>query len=73
MNSPKDSTQLIMPLPYASSMRDGLELNFKHLGATFKDISKALPHSWFPYLEGYSHRFVERVRHEYFQNAKRIN
>src|SRR5690606_34983988 len=27
---------------------------------------------WFPYLEGYSPRFVERIRHEYFRDAKRI-
>jgi DNA modification methylase len=72
MSSLIGSTQLSMPFAYPGSMRDGLELNLEPLDATFKDSSKAPLHSWFPYLEGYSPRFVERVRHEYFQDAKRI-
>jgi len=52
--------------------RDGFDLDLAPLDATFRDSSEAPLHSWFPYLEGYSPRFVERVRHEYLRDAKRI-
>lgn len=54
------------------TVRDGLDLDLEPLDATFRDSSKAPLHSWFPYLEGYSPRFVERVRREYLLNAQRI-
>ena len=53
-------------------VRDGLELDLAPLDATFRESSDVPLHSWFPYLEGYSPHFVERVRHEYLNNAKRI-
>lgn len=53
-------------------IRNGFDLNLEPLDATFRDSGKAPLHSWFPYLEGYSPRFVERVRHEYFNDARRI-
>ena len=49
---------------------DGLALG--PLDATFRDSGRAPLHSWFPYLEGYSPRFVERVRAEYLPAARRI-
>lgn len=52
--------------------RDGFDLDLAPLDATFRDSSAAPLHSWFPYLEGYSPRFVDRVRHEYLRDAKRI-
>lgn len=52
--------------------RTGSDLKLEPLDATFRDSSKAPLHSWFPYLEGYSPRFVERVRHEYLSDAQRI-
>lgn len=56
----------------AADIRDGFDLDLVPLDATFRDSSEAPLHSWFPYIEGYSPRFVERVRHEYLGNAKRI-
>ncbi|WP_186201015.1 DNA methyltransferase [Burkholderia gladioli] len=53
-------------------IRDGSDLDLEPLDATFRDSTKAPLHSWFPYLEGYSPRFVERVRHEYLHDARRI-
>ncbi|MFC4235916.1 hypothetical protein ACFOY8_11785 [Thalassospira xianhensis] len=52
--------------------RDGKEINIAPLDATFRDNSRAALHSWFPYLEGYSPRFVEGVVKEYFPAARRI-
>jgi DNA modification methylase len=52
--------------------RSGSELSIEPLDATFKDNSRAPLHSWFPYLEGYSPRFVDRVRIEYLSGATRI-
>ncbi len=52
--------------------RDGTHLNLDPIDATFRDSARAPLHSWFPYLEGYSPRFVERVRHEYLRDATRI-
>lgn len=54
------------------SIRSGFDLDLEPLDATFRDSGKVPLHSWFPYLEGYSPRFVERVRHEYLGNAQRI-
>jgi DNA modification methylase len=56
----------------ASLVRDGNDLDLAPLDATFRDSSEVPLHSWFPYLEGYSPRFVERVRREYLGNATRI-
>lgn len=55
-----------------ASIRNGFDLKLEPLDATFRDSSEAPLHSWFPYLEGYSPRFVERVRHEYLSDAQRI-
>ena len=52
--------------------RNGLDLDLAPLDATFRDSGQAPLHSWFPYLEGYSPRFVERVRHEYLGKARSI-
>lgn len=70
----KDSVKgsLMTPIDLFANIRSGFDLNLEPLDATFRDSSKASLHSWFPYLEGYSPRFVERVRHEYFRDAKRL-
>jgi DNA modification methylase len=52
--------------------RDASELDIEPLDATFTDPSRAPLHSWFPYLEGYSPRFVERVLAEYLPRAARV-
>lgn len=65
-------TQLDIFVEPSSDIRDGFDLDLAPLDATFRDSGKAPLHSWFPYLEGYSPRFVERVRHKYLSNAKRI-
>lgn len=52
--------------------RDSFDLDLTPLDATFRDSSEAPLHSWFPYLEGYSPRFVERVRQEFLCDARRI-
>jgi DNA modification methylase len=64
--------QLRMFVEANGDIRDGLDLDLAPLDATFRDSSEAPLHSWFPYIEGYSPRFVERVRHEYLGDAKRI-
>ncbi len=64
--------QLKMFVEPRSDVRDGVDLELAPLDATFRGSDKAPLHSWFPYLEGYSPRFVERVRHEYLGQAKRI-
>lgn len=53
-------------------LRNGYDLDLVPLDATFRDGGRAPLHSWFPYLEGYSPRFVQRVRHEFLPDAKRI-
>jgi DNA modification methylase len=53
-------------------IRNGYHLDLDPIDATFRDSNRAPLHSWFPYLEGYSPRFVERVKHEYLRDAKRI-
>ncbi len=50
----------------------GVSLNIEPLDATFRDSHRAPLHSWYPYLEGYSPRFVEQVRQAYLPNAGRI-
>lgn len=64
--------QLRLPVGMDGGVRNGIELSLEPLDATFRDSSEAPLHSWFPYLEGYSPRFVERVRHEYLSDAQRI-
>jgi DNA modification methylase len=53
-------------------IRNGFHLDLAPIDATFRDSGRAPLHSWFPYLEGYSPRFVERVKHEYLRDAKRV-
>jgi len=65
-------SQLKMFSEADASIRNGIDLDLERLDATFRDSSLAPLHSWFPYLEGYSPRFVERVRQEYLPDAKRI-
>jgi len=67
-----NAKQLRMFAEASGNVRDGFELDLEPLDATFRDSSEAPLHSWFPYLEGYSPRFVERVRHEYLRDAQRI-
>lgn len=60
-------------LPLAAApLRHGSLIDIDPLDATFRDSSRAPLHSWFPYLEGYSPRFVEGVRLEFLPKAKRI-
>lgn len=54
------------------ALRHGGSIDIDPLDATFRDSSRAPLHSWFPYLEGYSPRFVEGVRLEFLPKAKRI-
>lgn len=67
-----NGTQLRMFVETCNGTRDGFDLDLEPLDATFRDSNVAPLHSWFPYLEGYSPRFVERVRHAYLSGAKRI-
>jgi DNA modification methylase len=53
-------------------LRHAGELDIEPLDATFRNSERAPLHSWFPYLEGYSPRFVEGVQREYLAGAKRI-
>jgi hypothetical protein len=53
-------------------LRHGCAIDIDPLDATFRDSGRAPLHSWFPYLEGYSPRFVEGVRLEFLPKAKRI-
>jgi DNA modification methylase len=53
-------------------LRHGTAIAIEPVDATFRDSARAPLHSWFPYLEGYSPRFVEAVRHEYMPDARRI-
>lgn len=55
-----------------TEIRHGSAIDISPLDATFRDSGRAPLHSWFPYLEGYSPRFVESVRMEYLPKAKRI-
>lgn len=53
-------------------VRNGRDLDLAPLDVTFRDSSEAPLHSWFPYIEGYSPRFVDRIRHEFLADARRI-
>lgn len=54
------------------NIQDSFDLDLKPLDATFRDSSEAPLHSWFPYLEGYSPRFVKKVHHKYLSDTKKI-
>jgi hypothetical protein len=56
----------------SGELRSGIEIDISPLDATFRDSGRAPLHSWFPYLEGYSPRFVEGVRQEFLPKARRI-
>ena len=56
----------------SKALRNGFSINIDPLDATFRDSSRAPLHSWYPYLEGYSPKFVKSVLQEYLPNAKRI-
>lgn len=56
----------------SDGLRSGADIFLDRLDATFRDSTKAPLHSWFPYLEGYSPRFVNRVQQEFLPDAKRI-
>jgi DNA modification methylase len=72
----KTTNQLSLSFAHArlgsAGPRHASELDIEPLDATFRDSSRAPLHSWFPYLEGYSPQFVDRVRNEYLPGAKRI-
>lgn len=53
-------------------LRSGNLIQINPLDATFRDSGRAPLHSWFPYLEGYSPKFVTSVMREYLPNATRI-
>lgn len=57
---------------HGHALRHGQSIAIGPLDATFHDSSRAPFHSWFPYLEGYSPRFVQAVMQEYLPGAKRI-
>lgn len=57
---------------HGAVLRNGFSIDISPLDATFRDSSRAPLHSWFPYLEGYSPRFVQSVMQEYLPKAKRI-
>ncbi|MFN3348891.1 DNA methyltransferase [Pseudorhodoplanes sp.] len=69
--APSNAEQLKL-FESSGNSRDSFDLDLAPLDATFRDSSEAPLHSWFPYIEGYSPRFVERVRQKYLQTAKRI-
>jgi len=54
------------------SDRIAADLDIEPLDATFRDSGAAPFHSWFPYLEGYSPRFVRRVRSAYLPAARHV-
>jgi hypothetical protein len=53
-------------------LRTGTAIDIGPLDATFQDSGRAPLHSWFPYLEGYSPKFVQRVRQEFLPQGQRI-
>ncbi|MCX5618671.1 hypothetical protein NQF86_08365 [Bombella sp. TMW 2.2543] len=53
-------------------IRNGSSIDIAPLDATFRDSNRAPLHSWFPYLEGYSPRFVQSVMQEYLPKARSI-
>jgi len=68
MHSTQNQLGLFTPPPLDPST----DLDVAPLDATFRDSNRAPLHSWFPYLEGYSPRFVERVQQTYLPTATRI-
>ena len=56
----------------AGDNRVGRDIDIDPIDATFRDSARAPLHSWFPYLEGYSPRFVDSVRAEYLPDAGHI-
>lgn len=71
MSLVKSQLQMILDLGPAEN-RVGRDIDLDPIDATFRDSAQAPLHSWFPYLEGYSPRFVDRVRSEYLPAARRI-
>lgn len=55
-----------------AGLRNGSAIDIAPFDVTFRDSNRAPLHSWFPYLEGYSPRFVQCVMQEYLPKAKRI-
>lgn len=79
MTSPQQELGFTLPSRAAAAVRrspaptrHGSELDIEPLDATFRDSNAAPLHSWFPYLEGYSPRFVRRVRAAYLPDAERV-
>lgn len=71
-HNPHNGHQLKIFPEAEGATRNGFNIDLEPLDATFRESNVAPLHSWFPYLEGYSPRFVQRVRHEYLREAKRI-
>ena len=69
---PKERRQLTLFSKQTQEVSSGYDLEIAPIDATFRDSNKAPFHSWFPYLEGYSPRFVERVRCKYLGHVNRI-
>lgn len=74
MNYAKRPVQLTLDMNADAEIkpRVGRDIDIDPVDATFRDSARAPLHSWFPYLEGYSPRFVESVRAEYMPAATRI-
>jgi DNA modification methylase len=74
MSFARNQLQMFLDIasPKADDSRVGRDIDIDPIDATFRDSARAPLHSWFPYLEGYSPRFVESVRAEYLPNARHI-
>lgn len=74
MNYIKSPAQLALSIDDYDERRPriGRDIAIEPIDATFRDSSRAPLHSWFPYLEGYSPRFVESVKAEYMPHARKI-
>jgi DNA modification methylase len=71
-SSPRQLSLIFADNEIIPKSKTAAEMDIEPLDATFRDSNRAPLHSWFPYLEGYSPRFVDRVRLEYLPNARRI-
>jgi hypothetical protein len=60
------------PLPNSETLDGQGSLDVEPFDATFRDARRAPLHSWFPYLEGYSPRFVDRVWKTFLPDARTI-
>ncbi len=60
------------PTRPATLDRSAVDIEVVPLDATFRDAQRAPLHGWFPYLEGYSPRFVNAVRSAYLPDATAI-